>query len=75
MLALQERTYLIQCYGTGDFCYREVINKFNEKYPKTTSHVAVRKLVIKFVGTGFILNVKKIRKHLDENDAASQHPF
>jgi tRNA-dihydrouridine synthase len=29
--------------------------------------VAVRK----FLGTGSILNVKKIRKHLDENDAAS----
>jgi hypothetical protein len=29
--------------------------------------VAVRK----FQGTGSILNVKKIRKHLDENDAAS----
>jgi hypothetical protein len=38
--------YLIQCYGTGDLRYGKVINKFKEKYPKTTiSHVAIRKLV------------------------------
>jgi hypothetical protein len=57
------------CYVTGDLCYREVINKFNEKYPKTTiSYVAIRKLV----ETGSSLNVKKkIRKYLDENDGAS----
>jgi hypothetical protein len=58
MLTIQERTYLIQCYGTGDLCYREVTNKFNEKYPKTTiSHAK------KFVETDSVLNVKKIRKH------------
>jgi hypothetical protein len=72
MLALQERTYLIQCCGSGELCYRVVINKCNKKYPKTTiSYVAVRKLVKKCVETGSILNVNKIRKHLDENDAAS----
>jgi hypothetical protein len=60
------------CYVTGDLCYREVINKFNEKYPKTTiSCVAIRKFVKKFVETGSSLNVKKIRKYLDENDEAS----
>jgi tRNA-dihydrouridine synthase len=72
MLALLERAYLIQCYVTNDLCYREVINKFNEKYPKKTiSYVAVRKLVKKLVETGSIRNVKNIRKHLDENDTAS----
>jgi hypothetical protein len=60
------------CYATGDLCYREVINKFNEKYPKTTiSYVALRKLVKKFMEIGSSLNVKKIRKYLDENDGAS----
>jgi hypothetical protein len=50
-----------------------VINKFNEKYPKSTiSHVAIRKLVKKFVKTGPSLTVKKIRKDLDE---IMQHPF
>jgi hypothetical protein len=34
MLALQEKTDLIQCYDTGDLCYREVINKFNENILK-----------------------------------------
>jgi hypothetical protein len=60
------------CYVTGDLCYREVINQFNEKYLKTTiSYVALRKLVKKFVEIGSSLNVKKIRKYLDENDEAS----
>jgi hypothetical protein len=60
------------CYATGDLCYREVINKFKEKYPKTTiSYVALRKLMKKFVEIGSSLNVKKIRKYLDENDGAS----
>jgi transposase len=63
---------LFSGYVTGDLCYREVINKFNEKYPKTTiSYVAIRKLVKKFGETGSSLNVKKIRKYLDENDGAS----
>jgi hypothetical protein len=31
------------CYVTGDLCYREMINKFNEKYPKTISYVTIRK--------------------------------
>jgi hypothetical protein len=60
MLTLQDRTYsyLIQCYGTGDLYDREVFNKFNGKYPKTTiSHVK------KFVKTDSVLFVKKIRKH------------
>jgi hypothetical protein len=49
-----------------------VINQFNEKYPKTTiSYVTLRKLVKKFVEIGSSLNVKKIRKYLDENDEAS----
>jgi tRNA-dihydrouridine synthase len=72
MLALLERAYLIQCYVTNNLRYRKVINKFNEKYPKTTiSYVAFRKLVKILVETGSIRNIKKIRKHIDENDAAS----
>jgi hypothetical protein len=70
MLALQVRTYLIQCYGSGDLCYREVITKFNEKYPKTTIYFSGGRPKISKKICGNILNVKKIRKHLDENDAA-----
>jgi hypothetical protein len=44
----------------------EVINKFNKKVPKTTIyHVAVWKLIKKYVETDSILNVKKTGKHLD----------
>jgi predicted enzyme involved in methoxymalonyl-ACP biosynthesis len=36
--------------------------------------VAFRKLVKKFAKTGSILNVKKIRKYLDENGAVEENP-
>jgi hypothetical protein len=57
MLTVQEGTYLIQCYGTDDLSYREVINKCNEKYPETTiSHMVVRKLVCKRTKNRFYKN-------------------
>jgi hypothetical protein len=37
--------------------------------------VTIRKLVRIFEETGSIVNVKKIRKHLDENDAVSGSAF
>jgi hypothetical protein len=64
VLTLPERTYLIQSYGTDNLCYPEMINKFNKKDPETTiSHVAVRKLVRKFVETDSVLNVYIIIKN------------
>ena len=72
MLTLEQRIYLIQCYGTGDKCYRAVISKFNRRYPEVrVSHVAVRKLVRKFLETGSVLDIKRSRKGLNEDDAAS----
>ncbi|KAJ8942404.1 hypothetical protein NQ318_014450 [Aromia moschata] len=72
MLTPEQRIYLIQCYGTGEECYRVVINKFNEKYPKVgISNVGAKKLVTKFLETGSVLDIKKSKKWLKEDDAAS----
>ncbi|KAJ8963353.1 hypothetical protein NQ318_018825 [Aromia moschata] len=61
-----------QCYGTGEECYRVVINKFNEKYPEVSiSNVGAKKLVTKFLETGSVLDIKKSKKWLNDDDAAS----
>lgn len=72
MLTLQQRIYLIQCYGTGEECYRVVIRKFNQKYPEVTiSNSGAKNMVTKFLKTGSVLNIKKSKKLFDEDDAAS----
>ncbi|KAJ8935767.1 hypothetical protein NQ318_000240 [Aromia moschata] len=72
MLTLEQRIYLIQCYGTGEECYRVVIKKFNGKYPEVSiSNVGAKKLVTKFLETGTVLYIKKSKKLLNEDDAAS----
>ncbi|KAJ8956009.1 hypothetical protein NQ318_006285 [Aromia moschata] len=72
MLILQQRIYLIQCYGTGEECYRVVINKCNEKYPEVSnSNVGAKKLVTKFLETGSVLDIKKSNKRLNEDDAGA----
>ncbi|KAJ8947681.1 hypothetical protein NQ318_009566 [Aromia moschata] len=64
--------YLIQCYGTGEECCRVVIKKINEKYPEVSiSNVGAKKLVAKFLETGSVLDIKKSKKWLNEDDAAS----
>ncbi|KAJ8948454.1 hypothetical protein NQ318_007977 [Aromia moschata] len=73
MLTLEQRIYLIQCYGTGEECYRVVIKKFNEKYPEVSiSNVGAKKLVTKFLETSSVLNIKK---WLNEDVAASVLAF
>lgn len=72
MLTLEQRIYLIQCYGTGEECLRVVISKFRRKYPEANiSIVGAKKLVIKFLRTGSVLDIKRPQKSLNEDDAAS----
>lgn len=72
MLTLEQRIYLIQCYGTGEECYRVVISKFNRKYPGVSiSNGGAKKVVTKFLTTGSVSNIKKRRKLFNEDDAAS----
>lgn len=72
MLTLQQRIYVVQCYGLGEIALREVVRRFNERFPSTNlTRMTAMRIVKKFLATGSVLNVKKeIKKH-DENDAAT----
>jgi hypothetical protein len=60
MLTLEQRVYLIKCYGLGQASYSHAIDKFHGKFPMVTISVnGLKKLVKKFTETGSVLNVKK----------------
>lgn len=72
MLTLQQKIYLIQCYGKGDNSYRQVIQEFNEKYPAV--HVAqssLHKIIQKFLRTGSLLKTPRQKKNYDDEDATT----
>lgn len=72
MLTTEQKIHLIQCYGNGDFSYRYVIEKFHERFPNVpVTKWAVCKLVKKFRETGSVLNLKKVKKSYNEDDAAT----
>lgn len=72
MLTLEQRIYLVKCYGIGNVSYKYAIEVFNEKYPDVkVTRKAVRKLIYKFDSTGDVKNIKKTKKQLNEDDAAT----
>lgn len=72
MLTLEQRVYLIKCYGIGDVSYSYAISVFNDKFPDVhPSKTAVKKLVRKFTETGSVLNKMKKKRTRDEDDAAT----
>lgn len=72
MLTLQQRIYLIKCYGIGEVSYGHAIELFNIKYPGVYVSInSLRKLVRKFDQTGQVTDKKKIKMEHNENDAAS----
>lgn len=72
MLTLQQRIYLIQCYGTGGKSYRYIRQEFNEKFPEVAvSFNGIKKLVKKFLETGSVTNLKKKKIIHNEEDAAT----
>lgn len=71
MLTLEQKIYLIQCYGRGK-SIRYVIEKFNEKFPDIyVSRMGAQKLIKKFLRTGTVLNAKKTKRMHNEDDAAT----
>lgn len=71
MLTLQQRIYLVKCYGTGQVSYKYAIQLFNEKYEDVSvSRQALKKLIKKFDETGSVANKKKPRKVYNEEDDA-----
>lgn len=72
MLTLQQKIYLIQCYGMGDKSYRYIKEEFNEKFRGVNiSRNGIRKLVKKFLKTGSVINLKKKKIVHDEEDVAT----
>ena len=72
MFTLQQRIYLIKCYGIGEVSYKFAIEMFNRKFPGIHVSVnALRNLVRKFDKTGDVKDVKKTKNKFDENDAAT----
>lgn len=63
MLTLQQRIYLVKCYGIGDISYRHAIELFQEKYPTVNiSRQSLKKLIRKFDITGDVKNLEKTKK-------------
>lgn len=72
MLTLEQRVYLVQCYGTGEASYNFAIQKFQQKFPNVHVCVnALRNLVQKFERTGSVHDIKKRKRIHDEEDAAT----
>jgi hypothetical protein len=72
MLTLQQRIYLVKCYGIGDVSYQYAINLFHQKYPDVAvTKMTLKKLIAKFDETGSVVDKKKIRKVYNENDAVT----
>lgn len=63
MLTLQQKIYLIQCYGTGDKSYRYIKEEFNEKFRGVNiSRNGIRELVKKILKTGSVISLKEKRR-------------
>lgn len=72
MLTIEQKIFLVQCYGTGDRSYRYVQERFVEKFPGVSVSIhGIRQLVKKFKNTGSVDNLKKKKKLFDEDDAAT----
>lgn len=72
MLTLEQRIYLVKCYGIGEISYKYAIELFNRKYPEVYVSVnCVRELILKFDNTGDVKDIKKQKRIHDENDAAT----
>lgn len=67
MLTLQQKIFLVQCYGKGDKCYRQVIQEFNEKFPNVyVPETSCRKIILKFLRTGSLLRIPRIKDNEDD---------
>lgn len=72
MLTLEQRIYLVKCYGLGNVSYNYAIHLFNERYPNVAvSRPALKKLINKFDQTGSVANKKKVCKKYDDDDAVT----
>lgn len=73
MLTLDQRIYLVKCYGIGNVSYQYAIQLFHQKYPDVRiTRQAATKLIKKFDRTGDVKDTKRLpRQYNDEEDAAT----
>jgi hypothetical protein len=71
MLTLEQRIFIVKCYGLGNVSYDYVSNTVNEKFGMRVSNTAVRKLIRKFDQTGSVLTSIKKKTILNEDNAAT----
>lgn len=73
MLTTEQKVFIVQCYGLGEeHSYQGVIRKFLERWPNySVSATGVKKVITKFMRTGSVLNVKKTKSDLNEEDNAA----
>lgn len=72
MLTVEQKVFIVQCYGSGDCSYRYVAEEFRRKFPGVyVSKVGVHKLVKKFQRTGSVVDIKKEKKQYNEDDACT----
>lgn len=72
MLTVEQRVYLIKCYGLGEVSYAYAIERFHERFPMVlVSTNGLKKLVNKFTNTGSVLDLKKKKVAHDYEDAAT----
>lgn len=64
MLTLEQRIYIVQCYGLGyETSYMAVVRKFHEIWPDVSlTDKTVKTIVMKFMTTASVLDIKKRKK-------------
>ncbi|KAJ8956098.1 hypothetical protein NQ318_016551 [Aromia moschata] len=68
----QQRIYLINATELGKSAIVLLLINLTKKYPEVSiSNVGVKKLMTKFLETGSVLDIKKSKKWLNEDDADS----
>lgn len=72
MLTLEQKIFVVQCYGLGQISYKGVVRHFEQQFPGISiSDVTVKSIATKFSRTGTVENRKKKKRRLDEDDAAT----
>lgn len=73
MLTLEQRIYIVRSYGLGhEKSYMAVLREFHEIWPAVSlTDKGLKKIVIKFMRTGSVLNKKREKKKYNEDDAVT----
>ena len=72
MLTIEQKIFVVQCYGLGEISYEGVVRRFQQQFPEySLSSNTVKNIVTRFSRTGSVQNEKKSIKKFDEDDMAT----